>query len=673
MAELIPAPFRDLVTRLYLEPERQDTLFDLPRRSWYLPSAESPDTSVAFHGHAAGNPVGPASGPHTQMAQNLVLAYIAGSRIMELKTVQILDRLDIPRPCIDMANVGYNVEWSQELRVEESLREYVAGMMLIEMLRQTHPDAPESLRQKPGSVIYDISLGYDLEGIRSDKIQRYLDSMRDATSVIESLRKEIPSEFARARELEYPKQISQSVTLSTFHGCPTGEIERICEFLMGERDLDVIVKMNPPTLGKDHLEPLLNETLGYQGIRVAPHAYDACQTFDEAVEMSRRLSTYARIRGRRFGCKFSNTLEVINHRDFFTEENDVMFLSGPPLHAITMVLTERFRQALGPEFPISFSAGVTKDNFPGMVACGMVPITTCSDLLKTGGYGRLPGYLKNLEKEMNAVGAGSIEEYILSAHGQAARAWEEFGAEGQEAVRLASLFNHTLLAEKAQQDPRYHADKNSKPPKRIDSHLEIFDCITCNKCIPVCPNDANFTYPTPKVDFEYSDILVASDGSMTPGERHHFFIEKANQIANYQEFCNECGNCDTFCPEYGGPYIEKPGFYRTEKSWQEAAPRDGFVVMKTKRGGWIKGRIKGREYQLIYLENLPEWHLNDGVVEASISPSDHEIIRIQPLKELTTPHRVDMGIYHTLRNLWQGITDQSHLNQINAAWAAEAP
>ena len=69
------------------------------------------------------------------MAQNVVLSWLAGSRILELKTVQINDRLTIPRPCIDATNVGYNVEWSQELRLAESLREYVAGSMLVDMLR----------------------------------------------------------------------------------------------------------------------------------------------------------------------------------------------------------------------------------------------------------------------------------------------------------------------------------------------------------------------------------------------------------------------------------------------------------------------------------------------------------------------------------------------------------
>ena len=47
------------------------------------------------------------------------LAWLAGGRIMELKTVQVQDDLDIPRPCIHVPNVGFNVEWSQELRVAD--------------------------------------------------------------------------------------------------------------------------------------------------------------------------------------------------------------------------------------------------------------------------------------------------------------------------------------------------------------------------------------------------------------------------------------------------------------------------------------------------------------------------------------------------------------------------
>jgi putative selenate reductase len=158
------------------------------------------------------------------MAQNLLLSYAAGGRVMELKTVQVNDRLVIGRPCIDANNVGYNIEWSQELLVDQSLREYVAGSMLIEMFRHGH-----NLLGDGTQVIYDMSIGYDLAGIRGEKVQRFIDSMRDASKIVDDLRSRIPRQFTAARQLDYPASLSQSVTLSTFHGCPANEIERICQ------------------------------------------------------------------------------------------------------------------------------------------------------------------------------------------------------------------------------------------------------------------------------------------------------------------------------------------------------------------------------------------------------------------------------------------------------------
>ena len=72
--------------------------------------------------------------------------WLCGCRILELKTVQILDELEIPRPCIDMETIRYNVEWSQELKLEQSLHEYVKGAMLIEILK-----ASGKLKMAPGS------------------------------------------------------------------------------------------------------------------------------------------------------------------------------------------------------------------------------------------------------------------------------------------------------------------------------------------------------------------------------------------------------------------------------------------------------------------------------------------------------------------------------------------
>ena len=199
---------------------------------------------------------------------------------------------------------------------------------------------------------------------------------------------------------------------------------------------------------------------------------------------------------------------------------------------------------------------------------------------------------------MQKVGAKSVNDYILKVFGQEGAAHDKAASDPHDkspdaAVRWASLINTTIAAEKARKDSRYRADKNRKEPTRIDSHLVTFDCITCDKCLPVCPNAANFTYPTPIVAFDYQDLVVDSKGAVREGSTKHFEIKEKMQIACYSDFCNECGNCDTFCPEYGGPYIKKPTFYGGLKTWKEAAPRDGFVLQCDKNTARIHGRMKG--------------------------------------------------------------------------------
>ncbi|MEO2045000.1 MAG: 4Fe-4S dicluster domain-containing protein [Pirellulales bacterium] len=670
MVELFCTPFVEMIERMRLEMENQQTIFDLPVRKWYIPQQESSDLdcSVPFHDRRAGNPCGPASGPQTQMAQNLVLSWLAGGRIMELKTVQLNDRLSISRPCIDATNIGYNIEWSQELRVEQSLDQYVQGAMLIHMLRKApevfaDPFGHADMSGPVGEPIYDMSIGYDLAGIQSEKIGHFVRGMIDATESVERLRAEIPHRLTKLRDLDYPTALSRSITLSTFHGCPADEIERICQYLLTEFDVHVIVKMNPPMLGKERLEQLLHDQMGYAEIRVNPAAYTGGLLFDESLEICGRLDQLAKSRNLGFGAKFSNTLEVTNHRTFFAADEKVMYLSGQPLHVITLTLADKFRQAMGFDLPISFSAGVDRKNFANLVACGFVPITTCTDLLRVGGYGRLPPYLQELAKAMRAVGATNLNDYVLDARGQREAA-------GGNPVR-AGFLNTPIIVAETQADPHYHALKNSAQPKKIDSHLTTFDCITCDKCIPVCPNGANFAYHTGKVEFTYRDVEVGADGSVQPiGDEQTFRLEQQEQIANFADYCNHCGNCDTFCPEYDGPYLKKPTFFGSRQAFEEGAPHDGFYLQgshgRLELGNLeMVGRIDTHVYHLQQLEQPDGYRFHDGKVTLLITPAGQ--IDLDPTTATpSTAHRTDMGRFHALVTLLNSITDSSRIHAVNA-------
>src|ERR1043166_6315925 len=203
MTALRPVGLSALVARAFEELERCDSIFDLPRRRFVL----EPGHDVEIHGRRVGAPLGPAAGPHTQLAQNIVSAWLGGGRVMELKTVQVLDRITIARPCIDARTVGYNVEWSQELTLDEARVEYVKASMLIDILAHGFRVAP--------AVLFDLSVGYDYAGITQERVVNFVKQMIDARSTVDALRDERPRQF---RDFDFTTDFARSVTLSTFHG-----------------------------------------------------------------------------------------------------------------------------------------------------------------------------------------------------------------------------------------------------------------------------------------------------------------------------------------------------------------------------------------------------------------------------------------------------------------------
>ncbi|MGE0453970.1 MAG: glutamate synthase [Vicinamibacteria bacterium] len=614
MAELRPYPLGALLRRALREIERGE-VFDLPRAAVFG-GGGGLDLSVAFHGQRAATPLGPAAGPQSQMAQNLALSWLAGCRILELKTVQVKDELEIPRPCIDMATVGFNVEWSQELRLEESLEEYVKGMMLIEALR-----ASGRFGTPAGAdpVLFDMSVGYDLAGIRSERVQAFVAGMRDARPTIDRLRREIPDELRRYRDLDFPARLSDTVTLSTFHGCPPDEIERICDFLL-KSGLHCIVKLNPMLLGRERARELLHGVMGYDDLHVPDSAFERDTRWEQMLGFVDRLSRTAADLGLGFGVKLTNTLIVENRRGFFPASEKEMYLSGPPLHVLALNLVQRVRRELGPLLPISFSAGIDRGNFADAVALGLVPVTVCSDLLKPRGYARASGYLEALGTRMRAVGARSIGDFVIRAFGKGREALARFDVSeparaaclsaldsGAELLPVAGADLHRRWVQEsaalntehhvplATRDPRYGRAANSKPPRKIGSQLQLFDCVTCNKCVPVCPNDANFVFVLPRLELDVVKLrqeagrwLSRTDGRLV--------IEQRQQYGNFADFCNECGNCDVFCPEDGGPYVVKPRFFGKPEDWRRFSSQDGFALESP--GGALLGRIDGRDFRL---------------------------------------------------------------------------
>ena len=151
---------------------------------------------------------------------------------------------------------------------------------------------------------------------------------RSASAVVEHFRKQIPERFRQFRDLDFPTRLSNSLTLSTFHGCPPDEIEKIIDFLLREHSLNCIIKLNPTLLGEERVRELLQDMMGYQEVNVPSKAFETDTSWEQAQGFVQRLGETADRLGLGFGVKFSNTLIVENHRSFFPESEKEMYLSG---------------------------------------------------------------------------------------------------------------------------------------------------------------------------------------------------------------------------------------------------------------------------------------------------------------------------------------------------------
>jgi putative selenate reductase len=461
-----PIAFEQLTDWCFTELERKDSIFGVPVKAIFRPGL--PRYATSKYGHPLETPFGVAAGPHSQMAQNIVAAWLVGSRFLELKTVQTLDELEVPKPCIDCQDEGYNVEWSQELKVYESFDEYLRAWVLIHALHRKlgfGGDAP--------GMIFNMSVGYNLEGIRKPNVQWYLDQMSDSSRYLEAYVDIVAKRCPEVRDILIPTQLSDSVTLSTMHGCPPDEIEAISTYLMTERGLHTSVKANPTLLGAAGVRSIVNDELGFHDIPIPDEAFGHDLLWQDAVPMFANLLAIAEAEKLTFGVKLTNTLEVKNWRRVFPND-DMMYMSGRSLHPVTTNLALR----IATEFPgllISFAGGADAFNVPELLRSGMRTVTVCSDLLKSGGYMRMLQYFTELDAAMDAVGAESLQSFITNSA-------------GEPDVTTAALNNLRAYAAATRVDKRNIKETYRTDRSKTDRRLGLFDCIEA-PCTDGCAVD----------------------------------------------------------------------------------------------------------------------------------------------------------------------------------------
>ncbi len=419
-------------------------------------------------GQDLATPLGVAAGPHSQMAQNIIAAWLCGARYFELKTIQTLDELEISKPCIDMQDEGYNCEWSQELKIHEAADEYINAWVLIHVL---HKHLGFS---GPVGCIFNMSAGYNMEGILKENVQAFFSVMDDAGSMISQKKSALKNLIPGIDHILIPSRISDNITLSTMHGCPPGEIEKIGLYLIREKKLHTIIKLNPTLLGAAALRSLLNDVMGYRTI-VPDEAFDHDLKYPDAMAIIRSLDHAARETGVHFGLKLTNTLESINNRPVFPEKEKMMYMSGRALHPISVHLAAKLQQDFGGTLDISFSAGADAFNIAEVLSCGLSPVTVCSDLLKPGGYGRMAQYFDSISEKAEHLDASSVAELTMKKAGSI--------SEAEARIRNLEEYAASLA-----QNPAYRKHPYAAPNIRTSRQLGLFDCIAA-PCVNTCPSN----------------------------------------------------------------------------------------------------------------------------------------------------------------------------------------
>ncbi len=401
-----PIPFRQLLHWITEEYRSQWTIFGIPESQFFI---KENGKSIQIFDESCTTPVGPAAGPHTQLTQNIIAAYLVGGRFFELKTVQKLDSLKFKKPCIDARDEGYNTEWSTELSLEQAYDEYVKAWILLHFIEAVF----EMQVNAKQSFIFNMSLGYDLEGIKTPGMDSFINSLIDAsghslfkrhleelsTFIRDTNFSEVLHIKGKVKNLEnisskVSPYITRSVTLSTMHGCPPKEIESICRYLMEEKRLHTFVKLNPTLLGYKLVRKILDE-LGFNYINIKKSTFTNDLQWDDAIRMLKRLSKVAIDRGLSFGVKLSNTLGTVNTLGILPGEE--MYLSGRILFPITITLASRLSHEFEGALPISYSGGASQLNILQIFETGIKPITVATELLKPGGYMRMAEIARKLE------------------------------------------------------------------------------------------------------------------------------------------------------------------------------------------------------------------------------------------------------------------------------------
>jgi putative selenate reductase len=181
----------------------------------------------------------------------------------------------------------------------------------------------------------------------------------------------------------------------------------------------------------------------------------------------------------------------------------------------------------------------------------------------------------------------------------------------------------------------------------------------CDKCVEVCPNRANYTYYIEPITLTLPQIACEGGQAVLQGHEE-FHLGQKRQILHLDDFCNECGNCTSFCVHQGKPYLDKPRFFLNEADYQKESDNAFYL-----EGNTLRRREEGHESKLTLSEETITFE--DQLLNIKFSP-DFNVKQIElkcvfqgvrSLKATAEMAVVLKGIQTSLTFILAGATKQS--------------
>lgn len=369
--------------------------------------------------------------------------------------------------------------------MSEAFDEYVKAWFLLHVLMKELKFANER------DFMFNMSVGYDLKGIKSSKIDTYIKGMQDASSTKiwtecqETLLSHIDmfSEFTKEDLEKISPNICSSITISTLHGCPANEIESIASYFLEEKKLNTYIKMNPTLLGEKFVKETLT-AMGYDYIVLNGHHFTNDLQYSDGVAMLKRLKAVANNLNLEIGVKLTNTLpaKIINNE----LPGEEMYMSGRALFPLSISLASKLAKEFNGDLQISYSGGADFFNIDKILSTGISPITFATSILKPGGYERITQMAKKVEKQLNGKISGINVEI------------------------LEGIVKETI------NDKHYRKELRLVNSRKLNSNLQFYDCAVapCSVGCPINQQIPQYTALVGQKKYDEAFSIIAIDNAL---------------------------------------------------------------------------------------------------------------------------------------------------------------